>query len=110
MRRQAAFRAHLCRRLDEVACWRVWTGRFPLRRALLNGFLWALRCHAAQLRDRAELRQVQQDLRRALRDQRTRFLATLAQEAEAAPNVEIYARLQKAGLSLFDACVTDLFR
>eukprot|EP00438_Fugacium_kawagutii_P031296 Skav201234 [mRNA] locus=scaffold4162:233341:238470:+ [translate_table: standard] len=98
LRRQAALRSHLCKHLDEAACWQVWNGRQNLHKAFLNGFLWALRCQAAHRRDRDSLRQAQVDLKEALRSRRTDFLSALAQEAEAAPNDQIYFKLQRAGL------------
>eukprot|EP00438_Fugacium_kawagutii_P026052 Skav224814 [mRNA] locus=scaffold21:91531:97434:- [translate_table: standard] len=97
LRRQVALRVQLCKHLDEAACWHVWKGAISLRKAFLNSLLWALRCQAAHLKDKAALQQANQHLRTALKRQRSAFLIDLAHEAEQAPSDQIYAKLKKAG-------------
>ena len=99
LRRQALLRAHLCPQLDLLVPFQVWAQQVPLRRALLNGILWLLRCHAAHLRDKQIYRDTQAHLKAALQVQRKQYLEKIAEEADLAPPQEIYKKLRAAGFA-----------
>ena len=97
LRRQHALHVHLCKDIQLLAAFQALRHGLPLRAALLQGLLWALRCNAAHHKIGIELREIQRQLRTALRHQRCQFLEQIADEASSAPRAEIYAKLKQAG-------------
>lgn len=88
---------------QQCSTWQHWTlhcwfAGIPLRAAYCSHLLWLFRREIGMARHRILLKQLTQQLRQQLRDDRTAHLVELSVDCDSKPLHEVYAQLKKAGV------------